>query len=112
MEFAGMVARGEITLDTALHDHFTANMYPPVPIFFLPAAKCAIEACLAEDAEKMIELPDRDGVNRGPEPAHKVVEALRLGAFVMLQDIAHGSEEAAEGEEEDASPYEAGVPDA
>jgi hypothetical protein len=83
-----MVARGEVTLEMALQDHLCVNHYPPIHVSWLPACKAAVEACLDDDAQREIELPEMDSGSKGTAPAHQVVERLRLGAFVMVQDVA------------------------
>lgn len=55
--FAEEVASGGISLDTALSWHLSSNHYPPVPTFFIPTCKAAIEAGQDEDWDREIALP-------------------------------------------------------
>lgn len=55
--FAELVEDGTAQLDQALSWHLTSNHYPPVPTFFIPTCKAAIEAGQDEDWDREIPLP-------------------------------------------------------
>lgn len=96
LAFATSVAAGELALDTALMDHFTANIYPPVPLSVIPTAKKALECAQADNWDEIIPLPDtlmiRDarGTHRSLT-ARKLIELLHLEAYidVLCEDADH-----------------------
>jgi hypothetical protein len=81
--FAGLVAEGEIALDTALNYHFTANCYPALPLSLIPAAKEAIKYGKDEDWDHEIKLPK--GISfRGQDhaTARDCISGWRLNEFL------------------------------
>lgn len=67
--------------DAALADHLSANLYPPPGPDFAEAAKDAIAAVNAGDAEHTVLLP-----NGRETSAAAIVEGLRLDAFLDPED--------------------------
>jgi hypothetical protein len=71
-------------LDTALEWHFTANHYPPLPLFLLPMAKEAIAAANEGDGDRLISLPS--GVTHrkyGVQvPTWVIIEEFHLDSFL------------------------------
>lgn len=70
--FADAVNDGDVSIDTALSWHLTSNHYPPLPSFFLAAAKAAVEAGQREEWDTEIALPVGC-------PAHGVIWAPQDG---------------------------------
>ena len=74
-------------LNTAVEWHLQYNCYPPVPVEMASTAVKAIEACVNEEPDILVELPEgvafKDG--RTAIAAFQVVELLRLNAFVEHQ---------------------------
>lgn len=67
--------------------HLRGNLYPPVPLSMVDASIEAIDACLEENYNKQIDLPE--GVlYRGltTAPAYAIIENHRLEAFLAVDD--------------------------
>lgn len=90
IEMAVAAHNGVIGRQTALMDHFTTNMYPPVPLVMLDAAESAIDAMVAGESETIIALPPsisvgRDGRLISKMTARELVDALRLEVYVEVE---------------------------
>lgn len=68
--------------------HLRHNHYPPHPLFMVGVAEAAIEACVADEPERLIPLPEgvehkRYGV---AVPASVIVESLHLHDFLEARN--------------------------
>ena len=54
---AQAASEGDVHLDRALGWHLQSNHYPPLPSFFIPTCKAAIEAAVDEDWDRELKLP-------------------------------------------------------
>lgn len=74
--------------DTAISIHFQSNCYPPIPQFFVPAARDAIAAGNDRDWDRLIDLPEqvewKDG--RRAVEAHLLIEQFRLDGFIECEE--------------------------
>lgn len=80
------IAESGLALETQLGWHFSTNCYPSIPSVMVQPAMAAIEACVDEESERLITMPE--GVEHrqyGNEvPAWVLVDSLRLDAFVQV----------------------------
>lgn len=70
-------------MDRVLAWHLGSNHYPPVPQTMIPVCKAALTACIENDPERLLALPE--GVlwrEQGEVPASQVVESLHLDGFL------------------------------
>lgn len=77
----------ELGLPDMVAMHLRGNLYPPVPLTMVDACVEAIDACLEENYNKQIDLPE--GVSyRGltTAPAYAIIENHRLEAFLAVDD--------------------------
>lgn len=73
----------EQDLDRVLGWHLGSNHYPPVPDTMIPVCKAALAACVEEDAERLLDLPE--GIlwqGQQQVPAFEVVESFHLHGFM------------------------------
>lgn len=88
MGMADYVRRGVVSIESALMDHFIANMYPPVPLAMIESGKAAIDAIHQGDPERMIDLPPSLMMKGGSGEfvqtmkAQELTDILRLGAYI------------------------------
>jgi len=76
------LANSEITLEDAIGYHLQVNHYPPVPLIMVPPCIEAIEACLDEDPDRMIDMPEGVSYRGSNEaPAWAIVEQHHLSAW-------------------------------
>jgi hypothetical protein len=90
MEMAVAAHNGVIGRQTALLDHFTTNMYPPIPLVMMEAAEQAIDAMVADEPETIIALPpsisiQRDGRLVDRMSARQLVDVLHIGVYVEVE---------------------------
>lgn len=81
---AHAVEMGQIGLSVALMDHFTANMYPAVPLAVMPLALDTIEKANAGEWDELVSIPSDLRVSSA-KPRYTVrelIDTLRLEAFV------------------------------
>jgi hypothetical protein len=57
LAFAGLVADGTTSIDSALHWHLSSNHYPAVPVAFVETCRDAIDACNEGDWDRDVPLP-------------------------------------------------------
>jgi hypothetical protein len=83
---AGMahaVHEGMLSLEAALHDHFRAGCYPPLPLTLVEPSMEAIGLAKAGEWEATVTLTDMTHRVYGTEvPVRVMIEELHLGAFV------------------------------
>jgi hypothetical protein len=81
-EYAQMAEAGLISLTRSIEIHLQSNHFPPVPLSMVGACVEAIEACIDEDTDRLITLPE--GVswrNQQDAPAWAIVEGHHLEAW-------------------------------
>ena len=81
------LAGGGYDLRQALAIQLQSNHYPPVPLSMIDACISALDACIEEENDQLIELPE--GVSwRGQSsaPAWSIVEAHHLEAWLYEEE--------------------------
>lgn len=71
----------------SIENHLQYNHYPPVSTSFANACESAIDACVAEDFDKVITLPNGKHVS-----ARDVCDGLHLWSYVD-EDVNGGDDE-------------------
>ena len=83
----------ELSIEQQLSWHLQGNHYPPIPQVMVSVCIEAIDACIEDDADRLIPLPKmedgfqirwRDGSNEAP--AWAVVEHAHLDAWLPELD--------------------------
>lgn len=76
---------GQTDLKRAVSIHFSSNCYPPVPQLWVEQAIVAIYDVASDDGDNLVDLPEGvttpDGGTQAT--AYRIVESLRLNAFVQ-----------------------------
>jgi hypothetical protein len=76
-----------LDLDRAIAWHLESNHYPPVPSSMVPMCIAALDAVLAEEPDRRIDLPEGIAFRGEPSaPAWAVVEGHHLDAFLDALD--------------------------
>jgi hypothetical protein len=71
----------------SLHWHLTANHYPPVPSSMVEPCYKAINACIADDVDTLIDLPE--GIlwkGETKAPARALVEEFHLDFYLQSEE--------------------------
>ena len=86
--FAEAVKEGQTTLYLALHYHFTANHYPPLPTACIEPAQEALDKASAGEWEELVDITEA-GTHRvhGTEvPVNILIDEWHLFPFVTTDD--------------------------
>lgn len=81
----------DLSLQDALQIHLTSNFYPPIPAEMAEACMQAIDAYSENDYDRLIGLPEINGVQVGYKgltvaPAHAIVEQHKLYPWIEEED--------------------------
>lgn len=81
---------GTISRETALLDHFTANMHPPVPLAMIPTANDAINLAVEGQWDETLRVPDMIQMQSNGKiikemTVREAIERLRLEGFVAVE---------------------------
>lgn len=87
MVMAEYSERGILSLDAALQWHFTSNLAPRIPTYFVPLAIQAIKKAELDEWDADLFLTDGLQINgrNGPFSPIEIIDMMNLNAFIKVK---------------------------